>query len=582
MRKQHIVLGVAPTKRSFLSMEEAKRQKDKFMGVIRQIHPDVVEIVDIDDLCENGILYETEKIPQVVEKFKKAGIDALFTPHCDFGEEQCAAGVAAALKVPTLMWGARDERPNTDESRGRDTQCGMFACTKVMKRFGVQYSYIWNCETESEDFKRGFDRFIRVVAVVKTVKNLRIAKFGARPVPFMSVMANEGDLATKFGITVVPVSPTAIAARMDELIQGKDERLAEYLADVKGRMDTSSMEEDKVTRAAAAKLAVQDLMEKNHCTAGAMECWSAVPILGVPICMTLGEMADEGLPISCETDINGAVTLAMLQAVTLGKESSFLADLTIRHPQNDNAELLWHCGPFPYSLKDSGCQARLVGGQERFELKKGDITVCRFDDCDGKYYLFGGEGRAVVWALHPPCGRHLRQLQARPAGGRALSRPHLRRRRRAGRVQFVREGRVMREIHPQALDREAFRPYGDFMDLLRVPQIERREGDNIFAPDLLKLHLDGRMPASVCVARVSECERVISALEYHQFTWETVVAFRVPKGTFVRLNPGVLHGRQFVVDSPEVNVLILLPERTFGNDCTFFPLKGEEQIRITL
>ena len=185
MRKQHIVLGVAPTKRSFLSMEEAKRQKDKFMGVIRQIHPDVVEIVDIDDLCENGILYETEKIPQVVEKFKKAGIDALFTPHCDFGEEQCAAGVAAALKVPTLMWGARDERPNTDESRGRDTQCGMFACTKVMKRFGVQYSYIWNCETESEDFKRGFDRFIRVVAVVKTVKNLRIAKFGARPVPFM-------------------------------------------------------------------------------------------------------------------------------------------------------------------------------------------------------------------------------------------------------------------------------------------------------------------------------------------------------------------------------------------------------------
>lgn len=395
MRKQHIVLGVAPTKRSFLSMEEAKRQKDKFMGVIRQIHPDVVEIVDIDDLCENGILYETEKIPQVVEKFKKAGIDALFTPHCDFGEEQCAAGVAAALKVPTLMWGARDERPNTDESRGRDTQCGMFACTKVMKRFGVQYSYIWNCETESEDFKRGFDRFIRVVAVVKTVKNLRIAKFGARPVPFMSVMANEGDLATKFGITVVPVSPTVIAARMDELIQGKDERLAEYLADVKGRMDTSSMEEDRVTRAAAAKLAVQDLMEKNHCTAGAMECWSAVPILGVPICMTLGEMADEGLPISCETDINGAVTLAMLQAVTLGKESSFLADLTIRHPQNDNAELLWHCGPFPYSLKDSGCQARLVGGQERFELKKGDITVCRFDDCDGKYYLFGGEGRAV-------------------------------------------------------------------------------------------------------------------------------------------------------------------------------------------
>ena len=288
MKKQSIVLGVAPTKRSFLSMEEAKRQKDKFMAVIRSIHPDVVTIVDIDDICENGILYETAKIPAVVDKFKAAKIDALFTPHCDFGEEQCAAGVAAAMKVPTLMWGARDERPNTDESRGRDTQCGMFACTKVMKRFGVQYSYIWNCETESEDFKNGFDRFIRVVSVVKTVKNLRIAKFGARHVPFMSVMANEADLATRFGITTIPISPNAIAARADKIVEEKDPRYEEYLADIKSRMDTSAMMEQQVARAAAVKLAVQDLMVENNCGAAAMECWSATSILGVTICMTLG------------------------------------------------------------------------------------------------------------------------------------------------------------------------------------------------------------------------------------------------------------------------------------------------------
>ena len=39
MYKQKLILGVAPVKRSFLSMEEAKRQKDKFMAVIRDIKP---------------------------------------------------------------------------------------------------------------------------------------------------------------------------------------------------------------------------------------------------------------------------------------------------------------------------------------------------------------------------------------------------------------------------------------------------------------------------------------------------------------------------------------------------------------
>ena len=161
----------------------------------------------------------------------------------------------------------------------------------------------------------------------------------------------------------------------------------------------------------------------------------------------------------------------------------------------------------------------------------------------------------------------------------------------------------MREIKSQKLDREAFRPYGDYIDLLHVKQMEQREEDNIFVPDLVELHLDGRMPASICVARVSECERVVSVLEYHQFTCEgilpldgdidifvgpssfrvdpeTVEAFRVPRRTIVRLNPGVLHGRQFVVDTPAVNVLILLPERTFGNDCTFTRLEEKDQIRI--
>lgn len=138
-------------------------------------------------------------------------------------------------------------------------------------------------------------------------------------------------------------------------------------------------------------------MEENNCSVAAFECWSAFPtLMGLCPCVVLGEMADNGMPLSCETDINGAITLAILRACNLFEESEFLADLTIRHPQNDNAELLWHCGPFPYSLKKDGVEAKLVDGQERFELKQGDLTVCRFDDVDGEYYLFAGEAKTTT------------------------------------------------------------------------------------------------------------------------------------------------------------------------------------------
>ena len=56
----------------------------------------------------------------------------------------------------------------------------------------------------------------------------------------------------------------------------------------------------------------------------------------------------------------------------------------------------------------------------------------------------------------------------------------------------------MREIVSKPLDREAFRPYGDFVDLLHIKQMDAMAGaDNIFIPDLTTLRLDERMQASV-------------------------------------------------------------------------------------
>jgi L-fucose isomerase-like protein len=396
MYKPQVTLGVVPVKRGFLPMDEAKRQKDAFMKVLRSVKPEVTKIIGIDDLCENGIAFEPAKVPAIVDKLRKSEIDALFIPFCDFGEESVVAAIASAFKVPVLIWGNRDEMVNTDTIRGRDTQCGMFAATKVLRRHGVKYSYIFNCETSSEEFRMGLERFIRTANAIKDLKGLRIAKIGERPQPFMSVMTNEASLIKDLGVTTVPISPVAIGKAVDEILARDDDEFQAYYKDVTTRMDCSAMKEDLVKKAAAAKMAVQQLMLASDCSVGAIECWpTCSQVLGLPICMTLGEMADEGMPISCETDVNGAITMAILRAVLLGEEAVFLADLTVRHPSNDNAELLWHCGPFPYSLKAKSSPAALVNGQERWELKQGDLTLCRFDDIDGRYYLFAGEGKTT-------------------------------------------------------------------------------------------------------------------------------------------------------------------------------------------
>jgi L-fucose isomerase-like protein len=403
-----ITLGVAPVKRSFLSMEAAKEQKDQFMAVIRNLKPDLLKIVDIDDLCENGIASQADVVPRAVKKFKDAGIDALFVPFCDFGEETVAAGIASAFRLPTLVWGPRDEKPNTDAARGRDTQCGMFAATKVLRSHGVQYSYIYNVATADPAFAEGFLNFLRFAAIIRDLSKLRILKIGDRPASFLSVMANDLDLVNRFRITTVPASPSSLTGHAIRLIEENDPELQPYCADLKARFHPITTMppfpgmpevklEDNLKKAAALKLAIGRTMKEQNCSVAAFECWSAFSFgFGVCPCFAIGDLTDEGFPMACECDVNGAVTMAILRACALYESSCFLADLTIRHPQNDNAELLWHCGPFPYSLRAPDSKPGLNNWQEPFELKQGELTLCRFDEAGGAYSLFAGEGHTTT------------------------------------------------------------------------------------------------------------------------------------------------------------------------------------------
>jgi ureidoglycolate lyase len=58
------------------------------------------------------------------------------------------------------------------------------------------------------------------------------------------------------------------------------------------------------------------------------------------------------------------------------------------------------------------------------------------------------------------------------------------------------------------------------------------------------------------------------------------IPFGIPRGTLVVLRPGVWHHAPFTIDGKPANVLVVLPERTYANDCVVVELSAEEQVEI--
>ncbi|WP_027396112.1 L-fucose/L-arabinose isomerase family protein [Anaerovibrio lipolyticus] len=391
-----IKLGYAPTRRSIFSAPDAV----KYRGLTRQRLEELgVEFVDIDDINEEGLLYDENDRLKIVEKFKREKIDGLFLPHCNFGTEYLCARLAKDMNVPVLLWGPLDERPEPNGVRLRDTQCGLFATGKVLRRFQVPFTYMTNCRLSDPVFERGIRDFLAVCNIVKTFRNIRILQIAPRPYDFWTTMCNEGELLEKFNIQL---SPIPMPELMDAVKAAKEEgtEVQKVVAYCREKMEIK-VKDDELENVAALKVGMSNLIKKYGCNAAAIQCWNALQSeLGIMPCAANALLNDEGIPVVCETDIHGAITALLVEAAGMGETRSFFADWTIRHPDIENGELLQHCGPWPISIAKEKAQLTYPlafdhPGSLTAEARHGDVTLCRFDGDNGEYSMLLGNAKGV-------------------------------------------------------------------------------------------------------------------------------------------------------------------------------------------
>jgi ureidoglycolate lyase len=165
----------------------------------------------------------------------------------------------------------------------------------------------------------------------------------------------------------------------------------------------------------------------------------------------------------------------------------------------------------------------------------------------------------------------------------------------------------MKTVKVRKLDPIGFSAFGTYASLMNTTGEKIGKPPIEFYRDVIQQNMaDGVASFSLC--RVEKRDMVIDVTEYHSGTSEGIMpldsdilihvgpatppadsipldkiqVFRIPKGTMVVLRSGVWHHAPFAIDTDIANVLIVLPERTYANDCICFPLENKDKIRVEL
>ncbi|MDD4378054.1 MAG: ureidoglycolate lyase [Eubacteriales bacterium] len=163
----------------------------------------------------------------------------------------------------------------------------------------------------------------------------------------------------------------------------------------------------------------------------------------------------------------------------------------------------------------------------------------------------------------------------------------------------------MKTINAQKITKENFLDFGSWFDISSCQGVSLNGEIHRFFPDRINIAGGSTSPIAFSGIEVKKADSmIIKAMEYHNYTPECILplnddaiihvspataglpcieetkAFIVPKGTMVKINTGVWHLCPLPVSKEKVNALIILPERTYMNDCVVVNLDEKDWVQI--
>ena len=317
-----------------------------------------------------------------------------------FANAAYAGEVLKRFSCPILLWTLRE--PVIDGGRLRlNSLTGAYSAANAIYAFrgSGAFEYVFGGPGEAE-VKAEVKAMIAAAKVKYALANLKMSAIGHTPQGFGFGRALDAELMSTFGVTLEAIEARELIEKAKGYaVEDCGEELAEARRTLVGLDGTP---EKNVNDFARLYKAYKSYIKDNGIGAISSRCWpDFFTSFGTPVCTVLSLLNANGTAASCETDVYGALSMAI--GSQLSGKASFFGD-PVSLDENEGTVTLWHCGMAACSLarKDTGAVVgvhpnRKIGPVMDFGCEAaGGVTIFRVGrKPDGSFRFFIAEGAAL-------------------------------------------------------------------------------------------------------------------------------------------------------------------------------------------
>lgn len=301
--------------------------------------------------CPVCIVESEIHMVQALEDVKKAGCNALVVYLGNFGPEISETLLAKHFDGPKMFVAAAEETGD-DLVQGRgDAYCGMLNASYNLKLRNIQ-AYIPEYPVgDAEDCADMIHEFVPIARAVIGLSELKIISFGPRPLNFLACNAPIKQLYN-LGVEIEENSELDLFEAFHK--HAGDERIPALVKEMEEELGAGNKKPEILSKLAQYELTLKDWVEEHRgyrkYVAIAGKCWPAFQTqFGFVPCYVNSRLTDQGIPVSCEVDIYGA--LSEFIGTVVSEDTVTLLDINNTVPKDMYESDIK--GKYDYTIQDT-------------------------------------------------------------------------------------------------------------------------------------------------------------------------------------------------------------------------------------
>ena len=219
----------------------------------------------------------------------------------------------------------------------------------ILKRFlrhkNIPFKWFYD-HVGTEMFDRRFGVTVRALTGVKNLENGRLGWIGGVSPGFHNMMVDPRLLHHRLGVHIGEHEMAELVSRAERYSPAAVAAVGAEMRAAATEVTVSSNEAfDRVTR---VYLALKDMIDEHDYDVLSVQCWSKIQELyRVVPCMAYSWLGSEdGVAVSCEGDVQGAISMYLLNVLSGVRQSSTLLDMAALDPKS-MVMMMFHCGVTP-------------------------------------------------------------------------------------------------------------------------------------------------------------------------------------------------------------------------------------------